>query len=119
VDHPERLAKAQYTAEVTSPANGYAQITDCEKLGRACIALGAGRNTKEDAIDPAVGLFFHRKRGDAVKQGEVLCTIHYNSPERLDDARRLVAASFQITREAPTPQPLVRRVIGAPGASAL
>ncbi len=119
VDHPERLAKAQYTAEVTSPANGCVQITDCEKLGRACIALDAGRNTKEDAIDPAVGLVFHRKRGDAVRQGEVLCTIHYNSPERLDDARRLVAASFQITREAPKPQPLVRRVIGAPGASAL
>jgi pyrimidine-nucleoside phosphorylase/thymidine phosphorylase len=118
VDHPERLAKAQYTAVVTSPANGYAQITDCEKLGRACIALGAGRNTKEDAIDPAVGLFFHRKRGDAVRQGEVLCTIHYNSPARLDDARRLIAASFQITREAPKPQPLVRRVIGAPGANA-
>lgn len=117
VDRPERLAKAQYTAEVTSPANGYAQITDCEKLGRACIALGAGRNTKEDAIDPAVGLIFHRKQGDAVRQGEVLCTIHYNSPARLDDARRLIAASFQITREAPTPRPLVRRVIGAPGTS--
>src|SRR5579864_8167780 len=111
VDHPERLAKAQYTAEVTSPANGYLQITDCEKLGLACIALGAGRNIKEDAIDPAVRLVFHRKRGDAVRQGEVLCTIHYNSPERLDDARRLIASSFQITSEAPTPRPLVRRVI--------
>ncbi len=119
VDHPERLTKAQYTAEVTSPADGYAQITDCEKLGRACIALGAGRNTKEDAIDPAVGLVFHRKRGDVVRQGEVLCAIHYNSPERLDDARRLIAASFLITREAPTPRALVRRVIGASGASAL
>src|SRR5579863_4062058 len=117
VDHPERLAKAQYTAEVTSPANGYLQITDCEKLGLACIALGAGRNIKEDAIDPAVGLVFHRKRGDAVRQGEVLCTIHYNSPARLDDARRLIASSFQITSEAPTPRPLVRRVIAAPGAS--
>jgi pyrimidine-nucleoside phosphorylase len=118
VDHPERLTKAQYTAEVTSPADGYAQITDCEKLGRACIALGAGRNTKEDAIDLEVGLVIHRKRGDAVRQGEVLCTIHYNSPARLDDARRLIASSFQITREAPKPQPLVRCVIGAPVASA-
>src|ERR1700747_1069957 len=42
VDHPERLAKAQYTAEVTSTASGYVQISDCEKLGRACTALGAG-----------------------------------------------------------------------------
>lgn len=118
VDHPESLPKAQYTAEVTSPANGYVQITGCEKLGLACIALGAGRNTKEDAIDPAVGLVFHRKRGDAVRQGEVLCTIHYNSPAGLDDARRMVAASFQITREPPTPRPLVRRVIDAPASTA-
>lgn len=115
VDHQERLAKAQYTADVMSPADGYVQITDCEKLGQACIALGAGRSTKVDAIDPAVGLIFHRKRGDSVRQGDALCTIHYNSPARLDDARRLVAASFQITREASTPLPLVRRVIGAPG----
>jgi pyrimidine-nucleoside phosphorylase len=119
VDHPERLAKAQYTADVTSPEDGYMQFTDCEKLGLACVALGAGRNTKEDAIDPAVGLVFHQKRGDAVRQGEVLCTIYYNSQARLDDARRLVAASFRITREVPTPRPLVRRVIGAPAASAL
>lgn len=119
VDHPELLAKAHYTAEVASPADGYVRFTDCEKLGLACVALGAGRNTKEDAIDPAVGLVFHRKRGDAVRQGDVLCTIHYNSPARLDDAKRLVAASFQITREAPAPMPLVRRVVGVPDASAV
>jgi len=113
VDHPDRLPKAQHTVDVTSPSDGYVQVTDCEKLGLACVALGAGRNIKEDAIDPAVGLIFPRKRGDAVRQGDTLCTIHYNSPARLDDARRLIAAGFQITRQAPAPQPLVRRVIGA------
>lgn len=113
VDHPDRLPKAQHTVDLASPGNGYVQVTDCGKLGLACIALGAGRNTKEDKIDPAVGLIFHRKRGDAVRQGETLCTIHYNSPARLDSARDLIMASFQITREAPATQPLVRRVIGA------
>jgi pyrimidine-nucleoside phosphorylase len=113
VDHPDRLPKAQHAVDVTSPSDGYVQATDCEKLGLACVALGAGRNTKENAIDPGVGLIFQRKRGDAVRQGDTLCTIHYNSPARLDDARRLIAASFQIARQAPAPQPLVRRVIGA------
>lgn len=113
VDHPDRLAKARHKADVTSPSDGYVHVTDCEKLGLACVALGAGRNTKEDAIDPAVGLIFLRKRGDAVRQGDTICTIHYNSRARLDDARRLVEASFQIAREAPPSQPLVRRVIGA------
>jgi pyrimidine-nucleoside phosphorylase len=113
VDHPDRLPKAQHAVDVTSSLDGYVLATDCEKLGLACVALGAGRNTKEDAIDPGVGLIFQRKRGDAVRQGDTLCTIHYNSPPRLDDARRLIAASFQIARQAPASQPLVRRVIGA------
>ena len=117
LDHPNRLPKARYTSEVTSPADGYVHVTDCEKLGLACVALGAGRSTKEDAIDPAVGLVFQHKRGDAVRQGDTLCTIHYNSPAALDYARRLIASSFQISRDAPAPLPLVRRVIGASGES--
>jgi len=113
VDHPDCLPKAQHKLDVTSPSEGYVYATDCEKLGLACVALGAGRNIKEDAIDPAVGLIFQCKRGDAVRQGETLCTIHYNSSARLDDVRRVIASSFTIARQAPAPQPLVRRVIGA------
>jgi pyrimidine-nucleoside phosphorylase len=115
VDDPNRLPKAHHASDVRSPMDGYVQATDCEKLGLACVALGAGRSTKDDAIDPAVGLVFQRKRGDAVRQGDALCTIYYNSPAHLDYARRLVAASFQIAREAPALQSLVRRVIGASG----
>ena len=115
VDDPNRLPKAHCAVDVPSPADGYLRACDCEKLGLACVALGAGRNKKEDDIDPAVGLVFQRKRGDAVRQGDALCTIHYNSPARLDYARGLVAESFQIARDAPVPQPLVRRVIGALG----
>jgi pyrimidine-nucleoside phosphorylase len=115
VDHPDRLPRAQHRLDVASPANGYVEVTDCEKLGLACVALGAGRNTKEDTIDPAVGLIFHRKQGDLVRQGDPLSTIHYNSPARLDYARDLVAGSLQIRREAPVAKPLVRRMIGAPG----
>lgn len=117
LDEPASLPKARYTVDVNSPAHGYVQVNDCEKLGLACVALGAGRNTKEDAIDPAVGLVFHRKRGDAVRQGDLLCTIHYNSASGLDEAQRLIAAGLQIAREAPAPQPLVGRVIGASGES--
>jgi len=113
VDHPDRLPKTGHTFEVTCSSDGYVRITDCEKLGLACVALGAGRNIKEDSIDPAVGLIFRRKTGDSVRKGEALCTIHYNSPARLEEARDLIAASFQITPEAPGPRPLVRRVIGS------
>lgn len=113
VDDPRRLARARQTLDVTSPAEGYVAVTQCDQLGAACVVLGGGREKKEDAIDPAVGLEFHKRMGDAVKRGEPLCTLHYNAASRLDEARRLVATAYRIEPEKPkTIPPLVHRVIG-------
>ena len=78
------------------------------------VVLGGGREKKEDSIDPAAGIEFHKRIGDAVARGEPLCTLHYNAATRLEEARRLVATAYQIEPEKPqaTP-PLLYRVIGA------
>jgi pyrimidine-nucleoside phosphorylase len=114
IDDPRRLAHARQTLEVPSPAEGFIAGTECEQLGIACVVLGAGREKKEDSIDPAVGIEFHKRIGDAVARGEPLCTLHYNAATRLEEARRLVATAYQIEPEKPqaTP-PLIYRVIGA------
>jgi len=113
VDDPGRLPRARHTVDVPSPASGYVASTQCEQLGVACVVLGGGREKKEDSIDPAVGLTFHKKVGDAVSHGEPLCTIHYNSEARLAEARGLVEQSYRIEPSAPRrPRPLVHRVIG-------
>src|ERR1700692_2053676 len=79
VDDPRRLAHARQTLDVTSPADGFIAATQCEQLGVACVVLGGGREKKEDTIDPAVGLEFRKRIGDAVERGEPLCTLHYNA----------------------------------------
>jgi pyrimidine-nucleoside phosphorylase len=113
VDDPGRLPRAAHTLDVGAAFDGYLAAIECEQLGRACVALGGGREKKEDAIDPAVGLIFHRKVGDEVRRGEPLCTLHYNSPQRLDAARQLVESAYRIAPESPPSRPLVQRVIGA------
>jgi len=114
VDDPHRLAHARHTLDVTSPARGYISSTQCEQLGVACVVLGGGREKKDDTIDPAVGLEFHKRIGDAVECGEPLCTLHYNSEARLSEARRLVETAYNIEPEKPkTVSPLIHRVIGA------
>jgi pyrimidine-nucleoside phosphorylase len=114
IDDPRRLAHARQTLDVTSPADGFIAATQCEQLGIACVVLGGGREKKEDAIDPAVGLEFHKRIGDPVTRGEPLCTLHYNAAARLDEARRLVESAYQIAPEKPkTIPPLIYRVIGA------
>jgi pyrimidine-nucleoside phosphorylase len=114
IDDPRRLAHARQTLEVPSPAEGFIAGTECEQLGIACVVLGGGREKKEDSIDPAAGIEFHKRIGDAVARGEPLCTLHYNAATRMEEARRLVATAYQIEPEKPqaTP-PLIYRVIGA------
>src|SRR6202045_3706418 len=66
LDDPARLPRARYEQEVVSPRNGFIAAMNCEAIGTACVVLGGGRERKEDAVDPAVGIVLHRKTGDQV-----------------------------------------------------
>ena len=114
VDDPKRLAHARQTLDISSPADGFIASMLCEQLGSACVVLGGGREKKEDTIDPAVGIEFHKRIGDAVNRGEPLCTLHYNAEARLAEARSLVETAYRIEPEKPKAvPPLIYRVIGA------
>jgi len=113
-DEPERLPQARFHAEVLSLAAGYVNVTNCEQLGTALAMLGGGREKKEDKIDHAVGLEFHKRIGDRVEKNERLVTIHYNSDAKLAEAKSLIASSYAVSENAPREKrPLVRRIIGA------
>jgi pyrimidine-nucleoside phosphorylase len=112
VDDPQRLAQARHSSDITSPTDGHIVSTQCEQLGNACVVLGGGREKKEDSIDPAVALEFHKRIGDQVHRGEPLCTLHYNSDTRLAEARGLVETAYRIEPEKSQNVPLlIHRVI--------
>jgi thymidine phosphorylase len=114
IDEPERMPTARLHFHVTSSASGFITGTECEQFGVALAMLGGGREKKEDKIDHAVGLEFHKRIGDRVEKGESLATIHYNSDAKLAEAKRLIAESYHVGEEAPREKrSLVRRIIGA------
>ncbi len=113
VDDPSRLPQARKTEIVRSKQSGYVARIACERMGRASVVLGAGREKKEDAIDPAAGIVLDKKVGDTVRAGEALCTIHYNAGERRSQALRMLEESFVISVESPVRAPLIRKVAGA------
>jgi pyrimidine-nucleoside phosphorylase len=113
VEEPNRLPKARFRVDVRSPAAGFISGTDCQQFGIALAVLGGGREKKEDAIDHAVGLQFHKRIGDRVDKGEALVTIDYNSDARLAEAQNLIVTNYFIGREAPREKrPLIRRIVG-------
>jgi pyrimidine-nucleoside phosphorylase len=113
VDDPSRLPRARKTETLRSEQSGFVAQIHCERVGVAGVILGGGREKKDDRIDPAVGIVLEKKVGDAVKSGEVLCTVHYNAEARLQEALSLLRESFVIQPQSPPGAPLIRRVIGA------
>jgi thymidine phosphorylase len=69
--------------------------------------LGAGREHSNARIDPAVGLVFEKKVGDAVRTGERVCTIHSNDRSRLSNVLDLVRGAIAISPNPVSPTPLV------------
>ena len=113
LDDPSLLPCAMYQADIASPRSGFVASMMVEQMGTAGVLLGGGREKKEDSVDPAVGIIVHKKVGDEVSAGEPLCTVHYNSAERLERARPLILESYEIAAATPDRSlPLVRRVIG-------
>ncbi|HEY6250990.1 MAG TPA: pyrimidine-nucleoside phosphorylase, partial [Candidatus Angelobacter sp.] len=107
------LPMARNKMDVKAASGGYVTAMDCEKIGVASLVLGGGRSTKEDEIDPAVGLMVHKKVGDKVAAGEPLCTLYYNSDSLLKESRALVEASYTMnTAPLLKKRPLIHRVIG-------
>jgi pyrimidine-nucleoside phosphorylase len=113
IDDTSLLPHAGHQAVVASPASGFVTSMMVEQIGAAGVLLGGGRAKKEDSVDPAVGIMVHKKLGDKVSAGEALCTVHYNSTERFEQARPLIAGSYKIEAAARgKKRPLVGRVIG-------
>jgi pyrimidine-nucleoside phosphorylase len=111
VDNPTLLPHARHSTSVLSTKAGYVSSIACEDVGTACVILGGGREKKEDAVDPAVGIRLQKKVSDRVAIGEPLCTIFYNNEARGARAKQLLRHSFQVVDAIPEPKKLIRRVI--------
>ncbi|RNB58580.1 pyrimidine-nucleoside phosphorylase [Brevibacillus gelatini] len=108
-----RLPQANIIHEFVAKQDGYVEAIDAEAVGHASVVLGAGRLTKEMPIDLAVGFVLHKKRGDQVRAGETLVTIHANDEKLLQSALEELEDAYTISTEIPAAQPLIYKIVEA------
>lgn len=111
IDNPDALPQARYSRDVLCPANGFVTAMNAEEIGMAAVALGAGRQTKADAIDPAAGIMLYKKTGDAVRTGDTLCTLFTDKAQTLDMAEKRFLEAVTVGDTAPQHKPLIIEVI--------
>jgi thymidine phosphorylase len=112
LDRFELLPNATGAREILCPRSGYISAINAEDIGMASTMIGAGRDRKEDTIDPAVGVILEAKVGQKIDAGAVLCRIYYTREDRLEDAAQQVEDAFRISSNAPDERNLILEVVG-------
>jgi len=105
------LPTAPVVRQVLAPTKGFVRSIGATAIGLAALRLGAGRQTKDEAIDHAVGIRCLLKRGDAAAPGEVLAEVHARDDASAQQAEAEVLAAYELADQAPPARPIVLETI--------
>lgn len=112
IDHPEKFPKAAYIMEVKAAQDGYIARMDAEKCGVASGLLGAGRETKDSAIDHAAGIILKKKPGGAVCAGGVIAELHTSGEGKAAQAREVFLSGIEYSAQKSEPSQLILGQVG-------
>ena len=111
IEDIEKLPKAKYIEPVYCEEEGYIQEINSKEIGKLAGMLGAGREKKEDKIDPAVGIVLNKKMAEKVQEKEVLAYIHANHEEKLKEAKEKIKEMIQISNSPVEKESVILEVI--------
>lgn len=110
--NPSLMPAAKITKAILAGEKGYIQRMDAEKTGMASMLLGAGRQKKEDTIDPSAGIILNRKTGDYVSAGEQIAMLYFNDKINAEEAENIFLSGIAIGTDRPEPRNLIHEIIG-------
>ncbi|MGH8913117.1 MAG: thymidine phosphorylase [Acidimicrobiia bacterium] len=107
IESPELLPSCAHEAVITAPRDGFVTACDALTIGVAATRLGAGRERKEDTIDPGVGITLEAKIGDSVDAGQPLARVRYSDPSRWASQEKTLSSAWSIADTPPPTQDLI------------
>jgi pyrimidine-nucleoside phosphorylase len=114
IEDPDLLPVCAHEAVITAPRDGFVTRCDALTIGVAAMRLGAGRERKEDTVDPGVGITLEAKVGHQVSKGEPLARVRYSDAALWNAQEKLLTSAWTIADAAPEPQALIIERIESP-----
>jgi len=107
IDDSARMPQPASRDVFRATADGVITEMDAELVGRAAVALGAGRDRVDAGVDPAAGITIAAPVGARVKRGDAVLELACADSSRMAAAHALLAEAVRIGDHAPAAQPLV------------
>lgn len=105
------MKKASNSEVILSPRSGFISGLNALSIGKACVILGAGRQTKDSDIDHSAGVELLKKTGVKVSQGDPLVKLYSNDPSKMEEAKTMITEAFSFSNERVNPMPLIIKEI--------
>lgn len=101
IDDTSKFIDASVCIEYKAEKSGYINKIDAQKIGRASVLLGAGREKKDDVIDFSAGIYLCKKTGDEVREGDTVARLYTNKNEYADSALAVIKEAFDYSQKKP------------------
>jgi len=111
IENLSLLPEAKIIYEIKSNKDGYVKKIDAREIGLIAMNIGAGRETKNNNIDPAVGVVLNKKVGDKVDSGDVLAELHLNNELLRNEAAERLKRAFIISKKPAHKNELIYDII--------
>ena len=108
---PEKYPKSKFSKKIFSPKKGYLSVINNYDIGMAALELGAGRRTKEDKIDPKVGIIFYSKIGSQINRGDVIAEVFTDNKTKLEIARDKILNSLTFSSTKTNKLKIIKKII--------
>ena len=100
IENTEKFPKTKYLVEIKAEKDGYITEMNAETIGIAACEAGAGRETKEDVIDPSAGIILYKKTPSFVNIGDTIAVIYGNDENKLNKAAESFKNAIKISGKA-------------------
>lgn len=111
VNSPEKLSRGNIKIELKSEKAGFVSYMDTELVGKTCLALGGGRETKNSTIDLNVGIYLNKKKGEYVNEGETLAVVYADDGKRGEEGCRILKEAYCISDKKIEENSIVKKII--------
>ncbi len=111
IDNSELFTISPLTHEVNATKEGYVYELNAEGVGVSSLLTGAGRHTKDDALDYGAGIILKKKMGDYVKVGDVLATLYSSDEAKFEKAEEELQKAYSIQSQKPEKSPIIHKII--------
>lgn len=107
LDNYSLMPQAKNKIIIEAETHGYVSQIKCDEIGRVSVLCGAGRAKKEDSIDYGAGILIRKKRGDYVREGDILAEVYTERMDDIQEIKKRIVAAYQVSKERLEEIPLV------------